>query len=243
MQISRARQAVARGFRGLTASTLLMTTALGTGAIFVPTTAYAQSTQSYDIPAGPLAMALNRFIETSGVALVYDSALTSGLSSSGLKGSYSTTEALSRLLAGSGLTFRQRGANEFTLERAPRVADGAVQLGPVRVEGTQSAGRGPAIPSTGILGTTPDVHAGGQVARGARLGILGNRDIMDTPFSSTAYTAELVENQQARNIIDVLANDPSAQGGGPWHFDNFYIRGFAINKESHEVLYWFRGKH
>ncbi|RUP92211.1 TonB-dependent siderophore receptor, partial [Corynebacterium pseudodiphtheriticum] len=39
-------------------------------------------------------------------------------------------------------------------------------------------------------GDLPDVLAGGQVARGARLGMLGNKDVMDTPFSVTSYTAK-----------------------------------------------------
>ncbi len=33
-------------------------------------------------------------------------------------------------------------------------------------------------------------YAGGQVARGGRVGIFGSQDIMDTPFSITNYTHE-----------------------------------------------------
>lgn len=135
MQIFKIERAVSQGIRGVMSSALLFSTVLGAGVIAAPTTAHAQATQSYDIPAGALATALNRFVETSGVALVYDSALTNGLPSPGLKGSFGVAEALSRLLAGSGLTFRQTGSNAFTLERAPRSADGAIQLGPVRVQG------------------------------------------------------------------------------------------------------------
>jgi iron complex outermembrane receptor protein len=84
------------------------------------------------------------------------------------------------------------------------------------------------VPSTGTVGTVPPVYAGGQVATGASLGLLGNRGVMDTPFNQTSYTAELIENQQARTIRDVLANDPSVRaiqpaGGGA---DGLFIRGF-----------------
>lgn len=34
----------------------------------------------------------------------------------------------------------------------------------------------------------PPAYAGGQVARGGRLGLLGNVDMMDTPFNATNYT-------------------------------------------------------
>ena len=35
-------------------------------------------------------------------------------------------------------------------------------------------------------------YAGGQVARGARAGVLGTQDFMETPFSATSYTSELI---------------------------------------------------
>ena len=83
-------------------------------------------------------------------------------------------------------------------------------------------------PSTGTLGAPPAPYAGGQVASGGSLGLLGNRGVMDTPFNQTSYTAELIANQQARTIRDVLMNDPSvrviqAAGGGA---DSLFIRGF-----------------
>jgi len=83
-------------------------------------------------------------------------------------------------------------------------------------------------PSTGTLGAPPAPYAGGQVATGGGLGLLGNRSVMDTPFNQTNYTAQLIANQQARTIRDVLANDPSvrvvqAAGGGA---DTLFIRGF-----------------
>ena len=76
----------------------------------------------------------------------------------------------------------------------------------------------------------PEAYAGGEVARGARIGLLGNRDFLDTPFSATSYTAKLIEDQQAQNIGDVLVNDPSvrntySRGAGR---DEFNVRGFTL---------------
>lgn len=72
--------------------------------------------------------------------------------------------------------------------------------------------------------------AGNQVARGGRVGVLGNADMMDTPFNSTAYTAELIQDQQARSVSDVVQNDPSvrtARGFG--NFQELYVvRGFPV---------------
>src|SRR5262245_16680496 len=57
-------------------------------------------------------------------------------------------------------------------------------------------------------GLTPE-YQGGQVATGGRAGVLGNIDFMSAPFTSTNYTNELIKNQQARTVGDVLQNDPS----------------------------------
>lgn len=78
----------------------------------------------------------------------------------------------------------------------------------------------------------PPEAPGGQVARGARLGMLGNRNTMDTPFSVTSYTSRLMQNQQATTIADVVNRDASTrltgQIGGVT--DSFMIRGFPINE-------------
>jgi iron complex outermembrane receptor protein len=81
--------------------------------------------------------------------------------------------------------------------------------------------------------TLPPAYAGGQVARGANLGVLGNKDFMDTPFNLTSYTAQTIEDQQARTLYDVLRNDPSVRYTTPdGHIrENFTIRGFGVTAE------------
>ncbi|MHA4968363.1 TonB-dependent receptor [Pseudomonas extremorientalis] len=78
----------------------------------------------------------------------------------------------------------------------------------------------------------PGVLAGGQVARGARLGMMGNKDVMDTPFSVTSYTAKTLADLQTVTVADALERDPSVrstgQAGGI--VDSFFIRGFAIGE-------------
>ncbi|WP_340528028.1 TonB-dependent siderophore receptor, partial [Cupriavidus necator] len=74
-------------------------------------------------------------------------------------------------------------------------------------------------------------YAGGQVARGARLGLLGNADAMDSPYSSAAYTSQTIEDQQARTIGDVLANDPTVRftTSAGHLYENYTVRGFDIS--------------
>lgn len=74
-------------------------------------------------------------------------------------------------------------------------------------------------------------YAGGQVARGGRLGMLGNADAMKSPFSISSYTSQMVQDQQAATVADVLAKDASvraSQTGGV--VDSFFIRGFPIGE-------------
>ena len=79
----------------------------------------------------------------------------------------------------------------------------------------------------------PSDYAGGQVARGGRLGLLGNVDIMSAPFNTTNYTHALIQDQQARSVADVVQNDPSvrvARGFGNYQ-ELYVIRGFAVNSD------------
>lgn len=117
---------------------------------------------------------------------------------------------------------------------------GLVQAQTVTKQSTHSSSNSaqtlPAVEVRGAGVAKPDdmppVYAGGQVARGARLGMLGNTDMMDTPFSVTAYTAELIKNQQATRLADVFANDPGINSDDVWYFDNFNIRGFSSSRSS-----------
>lgn len=81
-----------------------------------------------------------------------------------------------------------------------------------------------------LPGDLSPTFAGGQVARGADYGVLGKQKNLDMPFSMTTYTSKLIEDQQARTIGDVLANDPSVRTA--FGFGNFaetyVIRGFEL---------------
>ena len=81
------------------------------------------------------------------------------------------------------------------------------------------------------IGGLQKTYAGGQIARGGDLGILGKTDLMNVPFSTTNYTSELIENQQALTISDVVMNDASvrtlqARGG---YGEDFQVRGFSLS--------------
>ena len=73
-------------------------------------------------------------------------------------------------------------------------------------------------------------YAGGQVASGSRVGLLGDKDFMDTPFSTVSYTEAFIRDRQAKDLTDVIAaTDPTVFSNGvtgAWS-ENYSIRGFA----------------
>lgn len=124
--------------------------------------------------------------------------------------------AISMLLCGSAALAQPAAPDAPASQDAPRAAT----LPTVTIQSSADAS------SEGL--TKP--FAGGQIARGGRVGILGTQDIMDTPFSSTSYTNELIQDQQAKSVADVLLNDPSVrQARGFGNFQEVYImRGFPV---------------
>ncbi|AUN93460.1 TonB-dependent receptor [Pseudazoarcus pumilus] len=106
------------------------------------------------------------------------------------------------------------------LAQSEAAAEDAVRLDTVTVNASADASAEGLAPA----------YAGNQVARGGRVGVLGNRDAMDTPFNATAYTSELMQDQQAKSVSDVMQNDASvrtARGFG--NFQELYvIRGFPV---------------
>lgn len=181
----------------------------------------APARKSYDIAAGGLGDVLARFAGQAGVRLSFDPAWVDGLRSAGLRGSYSVDEGFAHILAGSGYELHPLGAGMYSLRKPQTSRAGQpAQLAEITV--TAQGER---------AGDLPRPYAGGQVARGAQLGVLGNVDIMDAPFNVTAYTAQTIVDQQSATVAEVLRNDPSVRytTSDGHNAENFTIRGFEVN--------------
>lgn len=83
---------------------------------------------------------------------------------------------------------------------------------------------------TGARDGAQESYMGGGVARRGSLGVLGSADVMDTPFSTTNYTSQMLQDVQARTLADVVVNDASVRlmtsTGG--FSEDFQIRGFNV---------------
>ncbi len=99
-----------------------------------PAQAESISTQNYHIPAGKLSTALTRFANTSGVLLSVDGDILKNKTTSGLKGDFSTSQALQKLLRGSGLTAKFGKDNSVRIVAVPKHDQhGSTQTAPVLV--------------------------------------------------------------------------------------------------------------
>ncbi|MCW1875055.1 TonB-dependent receptor [Erwinia sp. INIA-01] len=81
----------------------------------------------------------------------------------------------------------------------------------------------------------PEPYPGGQVASGGQLGMLGNKDLLDTPFSQTSYTAQQIENTPAPTVMQLIADlNPSARA--EWSSlgssaSQINVRGFNVQSQ------------
>ena len=189
------------------------------------------------VPAGPLEPSLTALARQAGLTLAYRTALTEGLTTRGVEGAFRPLDALAELLAGTGLTYRAAGPSTITLVNPRYVQLGSepassVTLEELAVEGRAGSGARAAglPPPNGTIGQPPVPYAGGQVGSGSRLGLLGNRSTFDQPFNATSYTEKLIRDQQARNVQDVVNNDPSIRTNVPAFSGilGFFIRGFPV---------------
>ncbi len=193
------------------------------------TASTATQTLSFSVPSQGLGSALAAFADRAGLHLLFTSELVAGKQSGGLSGSFTRTQALSRLLAGTGLTYQFTSAGTVTIlgsnaggGSGPANVPGAVTLDTINVQGAGNP----------LSTMTPmPAYAGGQVATGGTVGMLGNRSVMDTPFNQTSYTSKLIQDQQAQTILDVLDNDASTQAAltPGFHNNQYYIRGFLAS--------------
>ena len=80
-------------------------------------------------------------------------------------------------------------------------------------------------------------YADGKLAKDANLGALGNKSVIDTPFSVTTYTVKTMIDSQAATVSEVLKNDPSIrETTNSGHLnENVQIRGFFVGFEDYNI--------
>lgn len=183
-------------------------------------------TQTFDIAAQPLARALIRFSRETGFELFFDDAIARGVRSPGARGTFTPEDALRRLLAGTGLTYRIANGNTVTLAKDE---DGDVlTLNPVTVEGAAERGR---------FGNAPP-EPGGFKAEYQSSATKSAQSIRETPQSIGVVTRDSLEARQVQDLgqaLETVAGVNQFSGTGPfagmsaWGFDEAQVRGVDLD--------------
>ncbi|WP_341644820.1 TonB-dependent siderophore receptor [Thauera sp. SDU_THAU2] len=173
--------------------------------------------QSFDIPPGPLGRSLASFATRAGIALAFDPAITDGLQSPGVRGMHTTSQALDRLLAGSGLEAVLRGDGSYTLRRR---STGDSALAPVTV--TAAADGSGATEGTGSYTQT------GPSATATGLAL----SLRETPQSVTVMTRQRMDDFKLETLTDVLEQTPGVMVSHQNEMTTFNVRGSAVNLQT-----------
>lgn len=143
---------------------LLTTTAIAAFsslALMPVSTAFAQQTtsrvsnaRSFDIPSQPLSTALNTFGRQSGLQVTLAASTSQGLRSATVSGTMTADQALTRLLSGTGISYRISGGTALVGSAvsaggsAAVAADGATVLDPISAFGAGPLGAGEIVISS-----------------------------------------------------------------------------------------------
>jgi iron complex outermembrane receptor protein len=200
--------------------------------------------QTYSIPAGSMASALNAFADVNDLHLAYDARVTKRLQTQGLYGAFSVTEGLDRLLGGTGLTYRLTDKGHVVLIQLAQAdngtmndasAPGAETLPPIDIgaEWLQPAGSGSGSGSGGSQGSADGKNAlGGRLtgynASNATSALKMDAPIMQTPVSVQVVTRQTMDDKQAINVIDAITTNVSGVQPYASYFEQYKVRGFTV---------------
>lgn len=142
----------------------------------------------FDISAGPLADALNRFAEQSGLQTVYDPVLLKGRRAPAVHGQISVADAMERLLSGTDLQWVFANPTTIAVRRVPPTVGEAA--------GAESPRASQAAPADGIAVLTDvevrsDPHRILPQAGTSSFGF--NKPLLETPRAVSSISEETID--------------------------------------------------
>ena len=145
----------------------------------------------FDIPAGPLGDALVVFGDQSGVQIAVTADAVAGKAAASVSGTMTARDALNRLLAGSGLTYRFTSARAVSVETP--VDDATMVLSPITVEGRQLADPGRTEGSDSYASPTSSV--------GSKIPL----DVREIPQSVSVITQQRITDRNYTDLQGAIA--------------------------------------
>lgn len=182
----------------------------------------AQSQFTFNIPAKPVTQAVNDIGRITGLSVVFRENQAINANGNPVRGSLTPQQALSTLLAGTGLTYRFSNASTVQIydpsasaaNGAPISEDGSTVLDTIVVQGQRESAWGP---------------VDGIVATRSATGMKTDATLLETPQTVNVVTADEIRNRGARSVSDAVAYTPGVAGeaNGPLATqDVVFVRGF-----------------
>ncbi|MFO1393973.1 MAG: TonB-dependent receptor [Steroidobacteraceae bacterium] len=167
---------------------------------------------TFDIPAGDLNAALTAYSKQTGQQVVFKIDDLKGKTTPGVHGAMTPEQALTALLAGTGLKVQKDPSGAIAIFPAEAVAGGASD---------KTAGDDQKLEEVIVTAT-----AVSQIYVTSRSGTRLDTDPMNLPISVSAVQGDLLQQQQARTLTDVLNNVAGVDVSG---YGNVTMRGFGAS--------------
>jgi len=176
---------------------------------------------TFNIPAGPLEGALNRFGKETGILLSFSPETTSGLRSPGLRGTFNVQEGLATVLSGTGVQALPQPNGNILLRRqpvtsTPEMTSATSTLSEVRVVGSRIA--------DGTTEGTGSYTAAGPSSMSAGLGLT----LRETPQSLTVVTRQKLDDFNLNTLTDVIDQTPGVFAHKQGSVVEFFSRGEQV---------------
>jgi iron complex outermembrane receptor protein len=196
------------------------------------------SKQPFDVPEGELEGALFTFSGQANLQILYSSDLVTGLRSRGVQGDYTPDEALTRLLADTGLDYRYSNPATITLQRTD--SSGAAAAGAAGAAGAAAAAsqaqsskpvKVPEVVVKEVIERTPaNDPAEGYKADYSSTVTRGEMSIDENPTSIGVVTRDLIKDTLARTQNDAFEAVSGVSRGSSRmaRGEGFLIRGFDV---------------
>lgn len=168
--------------------------------------AVAQATErSVSVPAGPLTPALNILAAQTGLQILFDASVARDKTTRGVNGTLSPEQALTTVLAGTGVDARFAGSNRVTLQNVAAASSAgtgsATKLEPIVIYGARN--------TTTLGGTTSSVA------------VLNSETLVDSQIRTTQDTFRRMANVldsatvNAGFVIRGMSSEGLVPSGGP----------------------------
>ena len=176
-----------------------------------------------NIPAQPLATALEALNKQTGLKPFYADGIIDGLRSPTLEGRLTTHQALEKMLAASGLTFKFTAIDSIAIRPNDR-----------KKNPTPDSQQTTTLPTIKVVGhsvsNTNDAYPHPYVAANSSTVMKMDIPVQQLPFSVKTITKDLLKDQNAITLERAMenANAIASDNGSGWGAKSYAIRGFDL---------------